>query len=131
MIFVVDPVSRGIQHTPVNAAMLEIVRLAYPSRAIRFHAEAEHLAGVRTMMTPERRDSIEWSGVAIPPRNASLAKSLPMELLLLRRLLRQAQAAGSYVLVLSAFESTVFALKLLHLVMRCHVPVQEIGRAHV
>jgi hypothetical protein len=99
---------RGIFHAPFNAALLHAVVLAYPDRAISFHAFPEHARVVRQIL--EQNDSsilerIEWRQIPLPR-----AKSLPARWLESRRLIHEAVSSSGNVLFCS-----ISRMQLLHL----------------
>jgi len=126
VIVVAEPLCRGIEHSPVNAAMLQICRLAFPQQHIRFCADAQHLQEVNKLIDEQSRRLIEWSPVLVPPRHAEFGRRFPAELRVLRTVLNGMSHADSHLLLLSAVESTIYSVKLLHALRLSKVPVQAV-----
>lgn len=126
MIFIIEPACRGLEHSPVNSAMVQVCRLAFPEQRIRFHAEKTHLAAVQNLLPSRTRDGVEWVGINVPPRYAGFGRRIFTELLLLRHVLAQARLNRGHVLLLSSLASTIVGVKLVHMLSRNKVHVQAI-----
>jgi glycosyltransferase involved in cell wall biosynthesis len=126
MIVLIEPLCWGIEHTPVNAAILEICQSAFPDQPIRFCAERQHLREVQKFVGDEIREATEWLEIDVPSRHAHFRERFPVEFRLMRTHFHAAQATGGYALLLSAVESTVFALRTLYALSGPRIPVQAV-----
>jgi glycosyltransferase involved in cell wall biosynthesis len=70
MIVVCEPICWGWEHVPVNAALLEIVCRAFPSREIAFYAEASHLTKVKSELSGVASETVTWRPIPRPRRHA-------------------------------------------------------------
>jgi hypothetical protein len=114
MIMVCDPVCWSLEHVPVNAGIVEMIRLAFPAEEIVFVGEASHLHQVRAQLSSEVSLSISWKAVAISPRYASFFVRSRHDLKLLRHLLKMGRKDPDSLLLLAACApATLMALKLL------------------
>ena len=97
MIVVFNALTWGFEHVPFDAALIASLQQAFPDEPIHFFAEAEHLRQTRAYLTPRNQgtDSVVWREIAIPPRQAPLGRRLRDDLLLVRRLLAEAQRLGA------------------------------------
>lgn len=122
-----DTVCTGLQHAPFNASMLEIVALALPETPITFFAQDGHIDEVRRMLGHETRTRVRWVPVTIPAETAGFSRRLVNELRLLRTLGRvSGSGGGTLVLILTALESTIAAIKVLHSFDVHFPPVQAV-----
>ncbi|HSS39594.1 MAG TPA: hypothetical protein VLT58_12575 [Polyangia bacterium] len=96
MIVLFNALTWGFEHVPFDAALIASLRQAFPNEPIHFFAEAEHLRQTRAYLSlREQGDEIVWREIAIPPRQAPLGRRLRDDLVLLRRLLSEAQRLGA------------------------------------
>jgi hypothetical protein len=126
MIVVLEPLTIGIQHAPVNAGMIEIARHAFPDTRIAFYAERAHLAEVKTLIEPALGRDIEWQPIQIPDRDTGFSRRFTIELRLLRQLMALAQRGNGHLLLLSGLESSLYAAKLVQAMQSHPVPVQAL-----
>src|SRR5262245_29513057 len=111
MIVVCEPVCYGLEHVPVNAAVVHVVRLAFPEHRITVVSEIEHLNGIRDALRSVDLGGIEWKSVEIPPRRAKFWQRIRREYQLMRTLSHLVtDARGRRLLLLNAFDSTLLAL---------------------
>ncbi len=99
-IAVVEPQSRGMVHSPFNAALLHTVALAYPAATLCFYASASHRDEVKAILrevAPEVASRLEWQTLAEPP----IEQSTVARWLAHRQLLRQVLAPGQRTLLCS------------------------------
>ena len=114
MILVCDPVCWGLEHVPVNAAMLEVIRLAFPSQEVVFCGEESHLNHLRSELSADVCHSITWKSIPIPPRHATFLERSVGDLHLLWRLFKMLKKdSGSHLVLNAITPSTLMALKLL------------------
>ena len=114
MIIVCEPVCWGLEHVPFNAALLEIIRLAFPSTDIAFFAEESHLRQVSSSLRSEISASLMWNTISLPRRHSLFLERWQADFKLLRFLLRMLRPIPYGHLVLTcATPATLTALKLL------------------
>jgi len=70
MIVVCEPICWESEHVPFNTAMLEIIRIAFPSEKIIFYAEQSHLKQVIKQIKFDIQSTIIWKEISIPPRHS-------------------------------------------------------------
>jgi glycosyltransferase involved in cell wall biosynthesis len=121
---VLEPVCNGMQHAPVNAAILQIVSLAYPDARIRFFAEQRHLHEVQAITG--RPPAIECIPIDVPATDVSFARRLSFEYGALRTIMRSIGYENSHVIVSTALASTIQAVRLFHWIEGQEVPVQAV-----
>ena len=85
-IAICEPVCRFWQHAPVNAAVLEIVQLAYPEATVHFFADSTHDEVVRTHLPDEAQNFISHN-ITIPKWDESFRSRLPTEIPLVYKVL--------------------------------------------
>ncbi len=104
MIVLFNALTWGFEHVPFDAALIASLEQAFPDEPIHFHAEAEHLRQTRAYLDARNRgesrggsrgESIVWREITIPPRQAPLGRRWREDLVLLRRLLSEAQRLGA------------------------------------
>ena len=76
MFLVCDPIVWGLEHVPVNTALLKIIRLAFPNDDISFYGEGSHLDNVKKQIGIEYASSIMWEKLSLPHRQSSFIKRL-------------------------------------------------------
>ncbi len=80
MTILYEPVCRGAEHAPFNAALLATTLEAYPRRAVMFLAEPEHLGEVRALLDRTTANAIVWQPLDIAPRDCRAFRArLPYE----------------------------------------------------
>jgi len=79
MILVVEPQCYGYEHSDVNAALLAVVRGAFPTEMILFYAELSHLNLVKENTLLHKISSIEYHSIGIPNKKFSDARRLCAE----------------------------------------------------
>jgi hypothetical protein len=126
VIQVFEPFCTDLEHVPVNAAFIEIVRHAFPDDPVHVYAQRGHLEQLRDSVPSGRDSGLHWHGVEIPGRWDSFAARLPRELSLFRKSLSGAQTAPRLRLLLSAHRSTLWALKLHQTTSRLAPPTQVV-----
>jgi hypothetical protein len=114
MILICEPICWSLEHVPFNAALVEIIRLAFPAEEILFVAEASHLHQVRAQLSSDVSLSIAWKAVAISPRYAPFFARIRHDVKLLRHVLKIGRKDPNSLLMLAATTpATLMALKLL------------------
>lgn len=112
MILVCEPVCWGLEHVPVNSALLATIRLAFPYESILFYAEKSHLECVRIQLGEELASSIVWKTLVLPPKNEKFFNRLASDLKLLRHLLKElSKETAGHLLLTSGCPSVLWALK--------------------
>jgi glycosyltransferase involved in cell wall biosynthesis len=74
MIVVCEPLCRGWEHVPINAALLEIVCGAFPSSEIAFYGEESHITSLQTELDGATARAISWRPVPRPRRHAAFGE---------------------------------------------------------
>jgi glycosyltransferase involved in cell wall biosynthesis len=113
MILVYEPVCWGLEHVPVNAGILETIRLAYPSEELTFCGEQSHLHQLRAQLSPDIATSISWKPMLLPPRHAQFLERIRSDLKLLSRLFKMLKKEPGLLVLTAAAAATLMALKLL------------------
>ena len=127
MIVICEPICHGLEHVPVNAAVLRIVRIAFPEHRITVIADREHLNGLRDALRGAELGGIEWRAVELPPRGARFWQRIRQECKLMRMLAHVlTDARGRWLLLLNAFDSTLVALFACRVLPMRRFPVQAI-----
>jgi hypothetical protein len=114
MFLVCDPVCWGLELVPVNAAILEVIRHAFPSQEMVFCGEESHLNHLRSELSADVCRSITWKSIPIPPRHATFLERSYGDLNLLWRLFKMLKTdPGSHLVLNAITPSTLMALKIL------------------
>ena len=115
MIYVCELYRQGGAHVPVNAGMLQIIRLASPDEEVCFFADAEHVEHVREQVGPEISSSIAWKTIDTPSPRAIYVVNLLSALKIYWQLAKSlSKSSRKRLVVTSADDSTiVVALKFL------------------
>lgn len=110
---VVEPLCWGLEHAPINAALIAAVLQGFPQATVDVYGEASHLAAVEELLRHTRNSRlarVTWRSVRVPPRKIRGWQRV----LETRRLLRELDAAfhGSSpdALVISTVDSPLLAL---------------------
>ena len=112
MILVCEPICRGFDHVIFNAALLETICMAYPSKPVHFYGEESHLQQVRAHIGDQRSFNILWQPIELPPSYATLFSRLSMEFKLISHLLSVAEANTNNNIVLTNIRiSILMAIK--------------------
>ncbi|HKY98488.1 MAG TPA: glycosyltransferase [Gemmatimonadaceae bacterium] len=112
MIVVCEPISWGWEHVPINAALLEIVHRAFPSREIAFYAEESHIANVKSELETATSRAITWSPIPRPRRHAPPRDRWYADMRLIWQMLRVLRdAPDGHFLLCTANPEIVLALK--------------------
>jgi glycosyltransferase involved in cell wall biosynthesis len=114
MIVVCEPVCWGWEHVAINAALLEIVRLAFPSSEIAFYGEASHISHLQSEIGEAISGTIMWRSVRLAPRHSPPSRRWSVDVGLALRLLKVLRAAPEGRLLLcGATPAMVLAIKLM------------------
>ncbi len=114
MIVVCEPICWGLEHVPINASILEILRLALPSEEIVFCGERSHLKNVSAQMGAGISSSIVWNAIKLPPRLTKDRNRWIVDYKLLKSLTRMfSKDTNSHLLLTATAPSTLVALKFL------------------
>lgn len=114
MILVCEPICWGLEHVPVNAGVLAIIRIAFPHETISVFGEESHLDLVREQLGGEMGKSIEWRNVGLPPRNSKFKDLLLPDFKLASYVLNEISKEGDgHLLFTSGRPSLLWAVKLL------------------
>lgn len=119
VVTLIEPVCRGSEHAPFNAAFTLAVleaahQLSSHSRpALNFFGDDDHIQELSaTLGNPLYRDRIAWTGVPIPSKATSFFRRMVREVVLLRYLLRKHSSLGTPVFLMCADKSTILAAKI-------------------
>ncbi|HEY0367284.1 MAG TPA: glycosyltransferase [Pyrinomonadaceae bacterium] len=107
-----EPICRGWEHVPINAALLEIVCRSFPSRQIAFYAEETHIANVKSELSRATSSAITWRPIPRPRRSAPPRERWYDDISLMWRMLGIVRAAPKgYLLLCSVNPEIVLTLK--------------------
>lgn len=113
MIIICEPQCVGFEHVPVNAALIAVIRYAYPHEEILFLAEKEHLEHVSEKLE-EQSVKIQSREIDISTRFLSNFRRFPRELLLCKKVFDIARSnAANKVLFASITSPTLISIKVL------------------
>ena len=114
MIVICEPECWDLVHVPFNAALLEIIRTAFPTERVTFYGEKAHLKYVKLQVQDEISSSIDWKAISIPPRRSKVYQRFFPDLKIIGRLLKSIDDSPRSHLVLTCVSpSTLIALKIL------------------
>ncbi len=114
MVLVSELVCWGTEHAPVNAGILETIRIAMPSESIYFVGEQSHLEEVKNQISLQMVTSIIWKTIVLPPRHSKFFSRLSVDLNSLNHLLNIINKdSHSYMVVTCINPSILMALKFL------------------
>src|ERR1700682_722399 len=88
MIVMCEPLCRGWEHVPINAALLEIARSAFPSGEIAFYGEESHITNLQSELDAATSKAIRWRPVPRPRRHAAFGERLYADAKLMLHLVR-------------------------------------------
>jgi glycosyltransferase involved in cell wall biosynthesis len=66
MITVCEPLVRGETHVCFNAALLEVLREAFPQEELAFFGASSHIAALQKQVGPRTLSSVAWTPVVLP-----------------------------------------------------------------
>lgn len=127
MITVIEPVCCGLEHVPVNTAMLQIIAAAFPDQRLAVLAESRHLRELRKNLTGHLAGEIQWHEIDVPSRRSSYLEHLRSDIPLLR-----SASAGHFggppdaIILLAGAASLIVSLKYLRATRQLQVPVQVV-----
>lgn len=114
MILACEPVCRGFEHAAVNAAMLAVVKEAFPDEELLFTAEEEHLHLVAQDPFLLARGGLALEPLLVPHRKASSAERYDTDYRTVRSLFESAERRkASLVFFTCIGGETLHAVKLL------------------
>jgi hypothetical protein len=105
MIIVIEPQCFGIEHADVNAALLNTIRTAFPSRPVFFFAESEHLTLVQKISSEYNGNTVEYKIIKPPNRFFSNIHRLPAEWKLTKHIFFTADKLGCKKIVFASVTS--------------------------
>ncbi|MCB1744528.1 MAG: hypothetical protein KDK91_29440 [Gammaproteobacteria bacterium] len=128
VIVVCEPNLLGLEHAPVNAAVIEIVLEAFTSERVYFLAHESHLEAVNELLTPAARERVSTEAVRVPRRHShSLLERAPRAMRLLSRAYSMAMSTQPRLLLLTSCQAdTILLLEGLHRLRRHAVSVQVV-----
>jgi hypothetical protein len=104
----------GLEHVPVNAALILTLCLSYPHKKFLFIAENLHIEYVKYELSELKITNIEYLSVQIPKRNSSPFQRISSDFLLINRIIKfMKKNLISNLFMLSINTSLLFVLKLL------------------
>lgn len=112
MIIACEPVCRGFEHAEVNAAMLAVVKDAFPDEDLLFRAEKEHLDLVAGDPLLRGRGRVTFETLLPPPRKASSAQRFDNSVHLVQSVFASAERMKASLLVFTCIDGeTLHAIK--------------------
>jgi glycosyltransferase involved in cell wall biosynthesis len=66
MITVCEPLVRGETHVCFNAALLEVLREAFPQEELAFFGASSHIAALQKQVGPRTLSSVSWTPIVLP-----------------------------------------------------------------
>ena len=76
MIFIYEDVCKGFEHAAFNAALLHIIKQAWPNHKIFFMAESSHIEYVLKYFHKEENSKVNFLAVNYSPTDLSVKKKL-------------------------------------------------------
>ena len=114
MILACEPVCRGFEHAAVNAAMLAVVKEAFPNEELLFTAEAEHIQLVAQDPFLRAMGGLTMETLHVPPHKASSSERFDIDFRTVQSLFASAeQRKASLVFFTCIGGETLHAIKLL------------------
>jgi hypothetical protein len=103
-----EPQCCGFEHSPFNAALLDTLRLAYPSSEIVFFAEKEHISYVRRelALAEQGKQKITFRCIKVPARQLCGWRRMPNEFVWCSQILAKALHKKAKVLMLCSLTNT-------------------------
>jgi glycosyltransferase involved in cell wall biosynthesis len=112
-------------HVPFNAGFLAIIRAAFPKEELSFYGGAAHIEELKKQLGQPLAGSVAWLEIQPVPPGLRYGNRFFRELRIIRRLFRiLSQDSGSRLVLLSAFPSTILALKAARCLQWINPPVQ-------
>lgn len=132
MISLFEPVSEGAEHSPVNAALVEIVGLAFPDAPLTFYGSAQHIADVKAALNSRSVDRTVWVALPIAPRRGGLSQRARTDGRLLFRVASEnRRAGGGHVLALNAVPTILLAAAIGRRLGIIRSPVQAVVHGYL
>jgi hypothetical protein len=127
MIHVCEIMFQRSAHVPFNAGFLATIRAAFPKEVLSFYGGAQHIQELKRQLGQPLAGSILWTEIqAISPRQP-YGERFFRELRIIRHLFRiLSPESPSRLVLLSAFPSTVLALKIARCLQRKDPAVQMV-----
>jgi glycosyltransferase involved in cell wall biosynthesis len=112
-------------HVPFNAGLLATMHTAFPKESIVFLASAAHIEELRKEVGPSLANWIAWEEIHSPTPGTNYISRFLVEFRIILNLLTMLpQDASSYLVLTSAYPSTVLALKVALWFRAMRTPVQ-------
>jgi hypothetical protein len=125
MIHVCEIMFQRSGHVPFNAGFLAIIRAAFPKEELSFYGGAAHIEELKKQLGQPLAGSVAWLEIQPVPPGLRYGNRFFRELRIIRRLFRiLSQDSGSRLVLLSAFPSTILALKAARCLQWINPPVQ-------
>lgn len=114
MILACEPVCRGFEHAAVNAAMLAVVKEAFPDEKLLFTAEEEHLHLVAQDPILRAKGGLTFETLLVPQHRATSSERFDNDFRTIQSLFASAeQRKTSFVFFTAIGGETLHAIKLL------------------
>jgi hypothetical protein len=114
MILACEPICIGFEHSMVNAAMLAVVKDAFPGEELLFAAEEGHLRLVEHDPGIVSREGMTFQALPLPLRKASSAERFDSGLRMVRELFFSAEHKKASLVVFTCIDGeTLHAIKML------------------
>jgi len=122
MIIVCEPQCIGFEHSQVNAALLAVIKSAFPTERVLFLAESTHLESVQVITAAHSIGPIEFSPVTCPASGLTYIQRLPGDWSLAKEVFDTAEDLGAKRILFSSVGSSgLWCIKML---IRLHRRVQ-------
>lgn len=127
MILIIEPMCKGMSHTPFNSALLAIVMKAFPEERIIFYSDGDHCNEIKNRLIDLSLNNISFYSVEYPPRKCGVLYDLICEIIMYRKIFKSINTKEcQHILVTSANAVNLIALKLVVLIMSIKVQIKVI-----
>lgn len=135
MIFIIEPMCKGLSHSPINSAFITIVKSAFPDEKIIFFADKSHCSEVKLLL-PERNAEVEFATITHPQRSQQGLFNIIEEVKLYVELLSRVDMSKcSHLIITAANAANLIALKIVlifrkiktKVVVVLHSPLAELA----
>jgi hypothetical protein len=125
MLIVCEPQCYGFEHVNINAALIAVLRNAYPDRRIVFFAEKHHLHDVEKILNVHSINNVTLCEMAIPERTATGFVRFIKELSLCKKVFKFAHDNGCNRLLFGSITReglySVKAFLIIFRAIRCYI----------
>ncbi|MFC1839984.1 glycosyltransferase [Thermodesulfobacteriota bacterium] len=117
MIKIIDLISKGLEHTPVNTGLIDIIRLAYPREKIYLYGERKNINEIYKNLDDDLSHSITLKPLELPARFLGSWKRIPFDFINIIKALSRGPVKEKHVVLASSTSFIIIFLKIVHILL--------------